>query len=168
MQQTQQQYQKQPCSQNTDEYLITHQGFKISTQLHISHQGDEVPRKCKLCTLKFFCLGSPKDEKPPQTVSLKAQLSNCGLGAASLTLNSNDIVHQSLLERYPLLQAAGGHELLMYKRAGADQGFHPIHVPYTPLLKDLARHDQIYIRPLQKDIMQDGETQKYQDENYYS
>ena len=39
---------------NIYEYLITHQGFKIFAQLHLSHQGDEVLRKCKLAHSHFF------------------------------------------------------------------------------------------------------------------
>ena len=77
--------------------------------------------KLQCCTLKFFCLSKVNSEKPPSSVYEKTGLSNCGLGPGSITLDINSTatdVHDSLVERFPLLQAGGGYELLLYQRGG--------------------------------------------------
>lgn len=108
----------------------------------------------KPCTFKFFCLGKTDDISPPQTVAGKAFLSNCGLGPASLVVDLNgESVHEALLERFPVLSSAGGYELLLYQRGGAEQGFHKIPMPHTPSrIRELVGQAQIYIRPLQMNI----------------
>ena len=85
--------------------------------------------KLQSCTLKFFCLSKVNSEKPPSSVFKKTGLSNCGLGPGSITIDLNSSasdVHHNLVERFPLLQAGGGYELLLYQRGGLEQGFHNI------------------------------------------
>lgn len=111
------------------------------------------------CTLKFFCLANIDDDKPPCNVASKTALSNCGLGPGSITLDVNSpSIHDSLLEKFPLLVAAGGYELLLYQRGGDDQGLHKLPAPYSPArIKEIAGQAQVYIRPLQKNLMEPEE-----------
>ena len=112
--------------------------------------------KLQSCTLKFFCLAKVNSEKPPSSVSEKTGLSNCGLGPGSITIDLNSSageVHRNLVERFPLLQAGGGYELLLYQRGGSEQGFHNIPPPYTPArIKELAGQAHVYVQPLQQDL----------------
>lgn len=113
------------------------------------------PAKAKkqCVSIKFFCLGSPEDEKPPTSVSAKTSLSSASLGPASLTLEVDEALHQRLLETYPPLVDAGGYELLLYQRGGQEQGFHPVPAPHVAgKVKGLANQATVYIRPLQLDI----------------
>ena len=92
-------------------------------------------------------------DKPPSAICEKTALSNCGLGPGSITLDINAHMHQNLIERFPLLEAGGGYELLLYQRGGLEQGFYGITPPYTPIrIKELAGQAQVYVRPLQKDL----------------
>ena len=105
--------------------------------------------KLQSCTLKFFCLSKVNSEKPPSSVFEKTGLSNCGLGPGSITINLNSSasdVHHNLVERFPLLQAGGGYELLLYQRGGLEQGFHNIPPLYTPArIKKLEGQAQVYV-----------------------
>ena len=115
--------------------------------------------KMQSCTVKFYCLAKIGTEKPPSTIYEKTYLSNCGLGPGSISFNIDGTnVHQNLTERFPLLEQAGGYELLLFQRGGAEQGFHRIPPPYTPRrIKELAGQAQVYIRPLQKNVDELGE-----------
>lgn len=77
-------------------------------------------------------------------------------GPGSISFNIDGTctnVHQGLTERFPLLQQAGGYELLLFQRGGLKQGFHRIPPPYTPRrIKELAGQAQVYVRPLQKNV----------------
>lgn len=108
------------------------------------------------CTLKLFCLADVDQEKPPTTVAAKTALSSAGLGPASLTVNYNATsIHGDLLERFPLLNGAGGYELLLYQRGGEEQGFHLLPTPYTPArIKEVAGQANVYIRPLQNNLLE--------------
>jgi len=121
-------------------------------------------KKSPTCTLKFVCLASKDEVKPPISVKEKTTLCNCGLGDGSITFDMNegpDYCHSKILEKYPTLAMAGGYELLLHQRgAGDGAGFHPIKPPYTPLrLKDFSGQAKIYIRPLQKDLIIECEDQ---------
>ncbi|XP_028516404.1 uncharacterized protein LOC114575542 [Exaiptasia diaphana] len=113
--------------------------------------------KLQTCTLKFFRLADIEQDKPPGSIA-GTTLSNCGLGPASITIDLNSSMknlHACLIERYPLLEAAGGYELLLYQRGGEEQGFHQLPSPYLPSrIKDIAGQSQIYIRPLQKNLLE--------------
>ena len=117
------------------------------------------PAKTPTCSLKFFCLGSTNNAKPPCSISAKTALCNAGLGPAHITFEMNGFtVHQKLLERFPSLSSAGGYELLLYQCGGLDQGFHKIPNPQTPSrVKEIACQATVYIRPLQVNISE-GET----------
>ena len=108
------------------------------------------------CTLKFFCLSKVACEKPPTSVYEKTALSNCGLGTGSVTLDINSSandLHHNLVEKFPLLEAGGGYELLLCQQGGQEQGFHSIPPPYTPArVKELAGQVQVYLRPLQQNL----------------
>lgn len=116
-------------------------------------------KKITTCTLKFFCLGSKDDEKPPSTIVGKAALANCGLGPASITCDVNAMsIHEYLCDRYRPLSAAGGYEPLLLQRGGEDRGFCKLPPPDTPMkLKDIAGQVHIYIRPLQKNIYMENQ-----------
>ena len=82
--------------------------------------------KLQSCTLKFFCLSKVSSEKLPNSVFEKTGLSNCGLGPGSITIdliNSASDVHHNQVEKFPLLQAGGGYELLLYQRGGVGTRF---------------------------------------------
>ena len=53
-------------------------------------------------------------------------------------------------------EASGGHELLLYQRAGLEKGFQKLETPFTPgLVKEVVSEAQVYtlyLRPLQKDL----------------
>lgn len=110
--------------------------------------------KMQNCTLKFFCLDKVDAEKPPTAIYEKTALSNIGLGPGSITLDINSTdVHHNLIEKFPLLEAGGGYELLLYQRGGLEQGFHRITPPYTAArIKEIAGQAQVYVRPLQQDL----------------
>ena len=120
--------------------------------------------KMQSCTLKLYCLSDIDDDKPPGTIANKTALSSCGLGPGSITLDINTpSVHEALLDKFPLLQAAGGYELLLYQRGGEEQGFHKLPTPYSPArLKEVAGQAQIYIRPLQKNLLELDDSNKDQ------
>lgn len=113
---------------------------------------------------EIFFLSKVNSEKPPSSVSEKTGLSNCGLGPGSITIDLNSSasdVHHNFVERFPLLQAGGGYELLLYQRGGLEQGFHNIPPSYTPArIKELAGQAQVYVQPLQQDLddMEENET----------
>ena len=117
-----------------------------------------VKKKNPTCTIKFFCLGNPHDDRPPSSLAARTALSSAGLGPASLNLvMDGSSIHQELLNMFPPLSSGGGYELLLYQRGGRDQGFHKIPAPYTASkIKALANQTTVYIRPLQVDIT--GET----------
>ena len=76
-------------------------------------QNKKGKNKMQPCTLKFFCLANIDYDKPPCNIASKTALSNCGLGAGSITLDVNSpSIHDSLLEKFPLPAAAAGYELL--------------------------------------------------------
>ena len=78
--------------------------------------------KLQSCTLKFFCLSKVNPEKLPNSVFEKTGLSNCGVGPGSITVDLNSSasdVHHNQVEKFPLLQAGGGYELLLYQRGGS-------------------------------------------------
>ena len=131
-------------------------GFNPRNKKSASTSSKKGKGKLQCCTLKFFCLSKVNSEKPPSSVYEKTGLSNCGLGPGSITLDINSTatdVHDSLVERFPLLQAGGGYELLLYQRGGPEQGFHNIPPPYTPArIKELAGQAHVYVRPLQQDL----------------
>ena len=131
-------------------------GFNPRNKKSASTSSKKGKGKLQCCTLKFFCLSKVNSEKPPSSVYEKTGLSNCGLGPGSITLDINSTatdVHESLVERFPLLQAGGGYELLLYQRGGPEQGFHNIPPPYTPArIKELAGQAHVYVRPLQQDL----------------
>lgn len=117
-------------------------------------------KKNPTCTMKFFCLGNPLDDRPPSSLGARTALCNAGLGPANLSLvMDGSSIHQELLNTFPALSSGGGYELLLYQRGGCDQGFHKIPAPYMPSkIKALANQATVYIRPLQVDIT--GETSK--------
>ena len=115
-----------------------------------SARKEQALQKLPTCTMKFCCLGSVNDEKPPTTVSAKTVLANSGLGPATM---DGGTLHSRLLSRYPKLENAGGYELLLYQRGGEEQGFHHLPGPHTPSrIKEIANASVIYIWPLQLDI----------------
>ena len=124
-------------------------------------------KKNPTCTMKFFCLGNPLDDRPPSSLGARTALCNAGLGPANLNLlMEGSSIHKELLRTFPALSSGGGYELLLYQQGGCDQGFHKIPAPYMPSkIKALANQATVYIRPLQVDIT--GETSKivYHDEN---
>ena len=114
-------------------------------------------KKNPTCTIKFFCLGNSHDDRPPPSLAACTALSTAGLGpASSILAMDGSLIHQELLNMFPLLSSGGGYELLLYQRGGCDQGFHKIPAPYTASkIKALANQATVYIRPLQVDIMGD-------------
>ncbi|XP_044178751.1 uncharacterized protein LOC114947081 [Acropora millepora] len=57
-------------------------------------------------------------------------------------------IHSQLLEKYAKLSSAGGYELLLYQR------FHHLPPPHSPSrIKEIANSSVVYIRPLQRDIL---------------
>lgn len=88
-------------------------------------------KKGHTCTLKFFCLGNVDDAKPPSTVARKANLSNCGLGPGTITIDMSESIHVRLVEKFPPLSVAGGYELLLFQRGGEEIGFHKLPTPYS-------------------------------------
>lgn len=63
-------------------------------------------------------------------------------------------IHSQLLERYAKLSSAGSYELLLYQRGGEEQGFHHLPPPHSPSrIKEIANASVVYIRPLQRDIL---------------
>jgi hypothetical protein len=121
-------------------------------------------KKIQTCTLKCFCLSKVNDEKPPTTISAKAALSNSGLGPGSITCDVNSLnIHDMLIERFPLLETAGGYELFLFQRGGQDQGFYKLPMPYSPArLKEIAGQAMIYVRPLQRNLESDSQEQDIQ------
>ena len=113
-----------------------------------------VKKKTSTCTIKFFCLGNPHDDRPPSSLAARTALSSAGLGPASLNVvMDGSSIHQELLNMFSPLSSGGGYELLLYQRGGCDQGFHKIPAPYTASkIKALANQATVYIRPLQVDI----------------
>ena len=125
---------------------------------HVGKGKGPVKKKNPTCTIKFFCLGNPNDDRPPPSLAARTVLSSAGLGPASLNVAMDgSSIHQELLNMFPLLSSGGGYELLLYQRGGCDQGFQKIPAPYTASkIKALANQAAVYIRPLQVDIT--GET----------
>ena len=120
-------------------------GFNPRNKKSASTSSKKGKGKLQCCTLKFFCLSKVNSEKPPSSVYEKTGLSN--------------IRHQHHCHwcprqpRFPLLQAGGGYELLLYQRGGPEQGFHNIPPPYTPArIKELAGQAHVYVRPLQQEL----------------
>lgn len=127
-------------------------------------KGKQPLKKIVTCTIKFCCLGSSGTDKPPTTVAAKTSLANAGLGPSSITFEMTGCtVHQNILERYPKLVDCGGYELLLYQRGGDEQGFHVLPPPYTPSrVKEIANASVVYIRPLQKDLMDINDSLNWQ------
>lgn len=109
------------------------------------------------CTLKFVCLASKEEaDRPPLSVKERTALANAGLGDASITFEINkSSVYNGIIERFPQLSEVGGFDVMLFQRGtGEDAGFHRINPPHTALrLKELCGQAKIYIRPLQKDIV---------------
>ena len=114
------------------------------------------------CTLKFVCLASCNAIKPPTSVKERAALSNAGLGDTSITFDVNgdsSHCHEKILESFPKL-CESGYNLMLYDRAGENSSFCPLNHPYLPRkLKEVAGQCKIYIRPLQKDLV-DSDTEE--------
>ena len=127
-----------------------------------NQKGQKGKKKIQTCTLKMYCLGNVDDEKPPSTISVKASLVNCGLGPGSITCDVHaPSIHNYVLERFPPLTLAGGYELCLSQRGGDDQGFHKLEMPYSPArLKEIAGQATIYVQPLQRNILDEIQTQE--------
>lgn len=112
-------------------------------------------KKIPTCTIKFCCLGFVDSYTPPTTVAAKTTLANSGLGPSTMSFEMNGVaIHSQLLERYAKLSSAGGYELLLYQRGGEEQGFHQLPPPHSPSrIKEIANASVVYIRPLQRDIL---------------
>ena len=108
--------------------------------------------KLQTSTLKLFCLAKVDQEKPPGSVTGKKTLSDCGLRPGNITIHlCSNSIHDNLIKRFPLLEAAGGYKLLLYPRGGEEQGFHSLQTPYTPArIKEVAGQATIYIRRRRK------------------
>ena len=118
------------------------------------HRPNKTKGKTPTTKMKFYCLANCDDEEPPSTVAGKTELSNAGLGPATIefALNEEASTHPKLVQRFPALSSCG-YELLLYQRGGEDKGFHTLPIPYTPArLKDVAGQAIIYIWPLQRNI----------------
>ena len=118
------------------------------------HRPNKTKGKTPTTKMKFYCLANCDDEEPPSTAAGKTELSNAGLGPATIefALNEEASTHPKLVQRFPALSSCG-YELLLYQRGGEDKGFHTLPIPYTPArLKDVAGQAIIYIRPLQGNI----------------
>ena len=110
---------------------------------------------------KFFCLASKDARQIPLARSQKLALTSSGLGEKQLSISfssSAEELHQALLNLFPPLRSCGGYDLL---RCG--QGSRTlIAIPssaagYTPAsLAAVVGQLQIYIRPLQSDIVLAG------------
>lgn len=124
-------------------------------------------KKIPTCSIKFFCLGTPDADCPPTSISTRTLLSNMGLGPTKLTLNIDGTsIHSALMNAFPPLANGGGYELLLYERSGGDRGFHTMPTPYTAKkIKDLANQATVYVRPMQKSIVdtdiKGGQVQEY-------
>lgn len=120
-------------------------------------------KKTPTCTIKFCCLGFVDSDKPPTTVAAKTTLANSGLGPSTMSFEMNGVaIHSQLLERYPKLSSAGGYELLLYQRGGEEQGFHHLPPPHSPSrIKEIANASVVYIRPLQRDILDTEDSSIY-------
>lgn len=109
------------------------------------------------CTLKFVCLGKRHQVKPPTSARERTVLCNAGLGDTTIVLNVNgdsDHCHGKIIETFPKL-AQSGYELLLYDRAGENSSFFPLKHSYLlKKLKEVAGQCKIYIKPLQKDLIE--------------
>ena len=109
------------------------------------------------CTLKFVCLATRYPVKPPTSVKERTALSNAGLGDASIVFDLNgdsSHCHEKILEAFPKL-AESGYDLQLYDRAGENSSFCVLKHPYLPRkLKVVAGQCKIYIKPLQKDLVE--------------
>ena len=109
------------------------------------------------CTLKFVCLATRYPVKPPTSVKERTALSNAGLGDASIMFDLNgdsSHCHEKILEAFPKL-AESGYDLQLYDRAGENSSFCVLKHPYLPRkLKVVAGQCKIYIKPLQKDLVE--------------
>jgi hypothetical protein len=109
------------------------------------------------CTLKFVCLTTCYPVKPPTSVKERTALSNAGLGDASIVFDLNgdsSHCHEKILEAFPML-AESGYDLQLYDRAGEKSSFCVLKHPYLPrILKVVAGQCKIYIKSLQKDLVE--------------
>jgi hypothetical protein len=65
-------------------------------------------------------------------------------------------LHERLLEKFPKLGTAG-YQLLLYHWSGEESTFCVLNPPYVPKrLKELVGQCKIYIRPLQKDLIEES------------
>ena len=112
-------------------------------------------KKIPTCTIKFCCLGFVDSDKPPTSVAAKTTLANSSLGPSTMSFEMNGVdIHSQLLERYAKLSSAGSYELLLYQRGRKQQGFHHLPPPHSPSrIKEIANASVVYIRPLQRDIL---------------
>ena len=124
---------------------------------NVSKGKGKATTKRQTCTLKFVCLGKCDPVKPPTSVKERTVLCNAGLGDTTIVFNVNgdsDHCHRKILETFPKL-AQSGYELLLYDRAGENSSFCPLKHPYLPKkLKEVAGQCKIYIKPLQKDLIE--------------
>ena len=109
------------------------------------------------CTLKFVCLATRYPVKPPTSVKERTALSNAGLGDASIVFDLNGDSshrHEKILEAF-LKLGESGYDLQLYDRAGENSSFFVLKHPYLPRkLKVVAGQCKIYIKPLQKDLVE--------------
>ena len=109
------------------------------------------------CTLKFVCLANCNATKPPTSVKERAALSNAGLGDTTITFDVDGdsyYCHEKILETFPKL-CESGYNLMLYDRAGENSSFCILNHPYLPRkLKEVAGQCKIYIKPLQKNLVE--------------
>jgi hypothetical protein len=145
----------EPCSSAVTEHrrLFNYAGARPKQSGKGNHKGK---KNVSQCSLKFMCMSHCSVEKPPTSVKDRTALSNAGLGDAVISFSSEGDsahFHGKLLEKFPQL-ATSGYTLLMYHRGGDESAFCPLKPPYTPKrLKEVAGQCKIYIKPLQKDLI---------------
>lgn len=124
--------------------------------------------------MKFVCLSSVSADKPPTSVKERTILANLGLGDAIVTFNLDcDSLHfhDKKLEAFPKLNSTE-YELFLYDRSGKNPSFCHLKHPYIPKkLKVVAEQCKIYIKPIQKDLVdkfenEDDEIQVKSKEQY--
>lgn len=105
--------------------------------------------------LKFCCLSRVATTKPPTGIRERTVLLNADLGDASILFRMDATrldCHQEIVSKFPKLLITG-YELLLYQR-GEDAGVlqHPF-PSYSTMHKGCYwKCQDIYIRPLQKDL----------------
>ena len=117
-------------------------------------------QKLQTCSMKFVCLSSVSADKPPTSIKDRTMLANAGLGDATVTFNSDGDsfhFHDKILEAFPKLNSTG-YELFLYDRSSENPSFCHLKHPYIPKkLKVVAGQCKIYIKPLQKDLVDETE-----------